>query len=267
MAVSPAERQYILAQVNRLASDQLAKLWDRAAALADIDFATFVKQAFPELVDPFAAMAADLAATWYDETPSPTNYIATPALLPDPEKLAASVDWALGANGRDAVARMQGTAQRAIFDTARETIVQNAETEEGSTWARHASANACAFCALMASRENVYASKVSALRVVGRGKAISLNFNPDGTRKAGGQAKGVKLRGIRQLGDKYHDDCHCVAIEVRPGGSYEPPSYVQDWKQAYSKAFDAVPNGMRYDNKNSVLKAVLSNMRSDLGSH
>lgn len=207
MTVSPAERQYILAQVNRLAADQLAQLWDRAAALADIDFAAFVKQAFPELVDPFAAMAADLAAAWYDETPSPTTYIATPALLPDPEKLAASVDWALGANGRDAVGRMQGTAQRAIMDAARETIVSNAAAETGSKWVRYASANACAFCALMATRENVYASEHSALHVVGRGKNVSQNFNADGTRKSGGQAGGVKLRGAQQFGEKYHDNC------------------------------------------------------------
>lgn len=267
MTVSPAERQYILAQVNRLAADQVAQLWDRAAALADIDFAAFVKQAFPELVDPFAAMAADLAAAWYDETPSPTNYIAIPALLPDPEKLAASVDWALGANGRDAVGRMQGTAQRAIMDSARETIVSNAAAETGSKWVRYASANACAFCALMATRENVYASEHSALHVVGRGKNVSQNFNPDGTRKSGGQAGGVKLRGAQKFGEKYHDDCHCVAVEVRPGASYEPPAYVQDWKRSYQDAFAAVPDGTPYDSKNSVLKAVLSNMRSDLGSH
>jgi hypothetical protein len=226
-----------------------------------------VKQAFPELVDPFAAMAADLAATWYDETPSPTSYIATPAVLPDPEKLASSVDWALGADGRDAVQRMQGTAQRAIYDSARDTIAYNAGQEPGSKWARYASANACAFCALMATRENVYASEHSALYVVGRGKDFSQNFNADGTRKAGGQAGGVKLRGAQKLGDKYHDSCRCVAVEVRPGGSYEPPPYVQDWKQSYDKAFAAVPYGTPYDKNNSILKAVLSNMRTDLGLH
>lgn len=267
MTVSPAERQYILAQVNRLAADQLALLWDQAAALSDIGFAAFVKQAFPELVTPFAATAADLAATWYDETPSPTNYIATPGKLPDLAQLSGSVDWALGADGIEALGRMQGTAQRAINNSARDTTVLNAETEPGSKWVRHASANACAFCALMATRSAVYSSKTSALRVVGRGKAISLNFNPDGTRKAGGQAGGVKLRGTQKLGDKYHDHCHCIAVEVRPGGSYQPPPYVKDWEKAYKDAFAAVPDGTPYDSQSSVLKAVLSNMRSELGSH
>lgn len=267
MTVSPAERQYILAQVNTLAAEQIVLLWNHAEALTDINFAAYVKQAFPDVVTPFAATAADFAATWYDESPSPTNYIAKPGALPDLKQLESSADWALGANGRDAITRMQGSAQRAIFDSARDTTVQNAETEQGSTWVRHASANACAFCALMATRGSVYASKTSATRVVGRGKALSLNFNPDGTRKAGGQAGGVKLRGTQKLGDKYHDNCHCVAVEVRPGGSYEPPPYVKDWEKAYKDAFAAVPEGMPYDAKNSVLKAVLSNMRTDLGSH
>jgi hypothetical protein len=267
MPVSPAERQYILTQVNTLASEQISLLWDHAEALTDIDFAAFVRQAFPEVVTPFAATAADLAATWYDESPSPTNYIAKPGALPDPKQLESSADWALGADGREAVGRMQGTAQRAIFDSARDTIVSNVESESGSKWVRYASANACAFCALMATREAIYVSEHSALRVVGRGKDFSHNFNADGTRKAGGQAGGVKLRGTQKLGDKYHDDCHCVAVEVRPGGRYEPPAHVRDWKRAYQDAFDAVPDGTPYDNKNSVLKAVLSNMRSDLESH
>jgi len=267
VTVSPAERQYILSQVNVLAAEQISLLWNHAEALTDINFAAYVKQAFPDVVTPFAVTAADLAANWYDETPSPTSYIAKPGPLPDLKQLESSADWALTADGRDAVARMQGTTQRAIFDSARDTTVANAQSERGSTWARHASANACAFCALMATRENVYASEHSALHVVGRGKDFSHNLNADGTRKAGGQAGGVKLRGAQKLGAKYHDNCHCVAIEVRPGGSYEPPSYVQDWKRAYQDAFDAVPEGTPYDKQNSILKAVLSNMRSDLGSH
>lgn len=267
MAVSPTERQYILSQVNKLAEEQLAALWAQAATLSDIDFGAFIKQAFPDLVDPYAAMAGDLAATWYDDTESPLAYTAVPAALPDAAKLAGSVDWALGAKGADALQRLQGTAQRAVFDTARDTIIFNSEYETGSRWVRYASANACAFCALLSTRNKVYASKQSATRVVGRGKDFSSNFNPDGSRRAGGQAKGVKTRGSRGVGEKYHDGCHCVAVEIRPGGSYEPPAHVQDFERAYKEAFDAVPNGMAYDKNNSVLKAVLSNMRSDLGSH
>jgi hypothetical protein len=199
MTVSPTERQYILSQVNVLAAEQISLLWSHAEALTDINFAAFVRQAFPDVVTPFAVTASDLAANWYDETPSPTNYIAKPGPLPDPHQLESSADWALGANGRDAIARMQGTAQRAIFDSARDTTLYNVEHEPGSKWARHASANACVWCRMMSTRGAVFHTRKSAM--------------------------------------KSHDFCHCVAIEVRPGGlRYSPPAYVQDWNDQYQKA-------------------------------
>ncbi len=263
MTVSPKERQYILGQMTRLAADQLTQLWNRAAELSDIDFAGFVTQAFPELVDPYAAMAADLATTWYDESPSTTNYTAEPGPLPATERLTSSAVWALGANGTEALDRMQGTLQRSINDSARDTIVHNTYLEPKSRWVRHASANACEFCKMLATRTESgwYSSENAALRVVGRGKDFSSNFRADGTRKSGGQAKGIKTRGTRQIGEKYHDRCYCVAIEIRPGQSYTPPPYVEQWRSDYRKAFNAVPDGTPYDDQNAVLKAVLSEWR------
>jgi hypothetical protein len=263
VTISPKERQYVLGQVTKLAAEQLTQLWNQAAALSDIDFAAFVTQAFPELVDPYAAMAADLAATWYDESPSTTNYTATSGPLPVAEQLTSSAAWALGADGMQALDRMQGTLQRAINDSARDTIVHNSYLEPKSRWVRHASANACEFCKMLATRteSGLYSSENAALRVVGRGKDFSTNFDAEGNRKAGGQAKGVKTRGARQLGEKYHDHCHCVAVEIRPGQSYTPPPYVEQWRSDYSKAFAAVPDGTPYDDQNSVLKAVLSEWR------
>lgn len=263
---TPSERQRILAHVAKLADVALKDLWAKVSTLSDVDFAAYIVAAFPDLIDPYAALAADVATQWYDETPSDSTYVASPGPMPALERLTTSAQWALGADGIKALDRLSGTAQRAVFDSARDTTLYNVDREPGSTWARHASANACAFCVLMATRGAVYASKTSALRVVGRGKDFSTNFNADGTRKAGGQAKGIKLRGARKAGQKFHDDCHCVAIEVRPGGSYKPAPYVKDWKRAYKDAFDAVPDGMAYDSDNSVLKAVLSHMRTDLGS-
>lgn len=260
MTVSPSERQYILGQVTRLASDKLTQLWDKATELSDLDFAAFVAQAFPDLVDPYASMAADLSATWYDASPSTTNYKAKPGPMPDAERLAASAEWALSGRGVEALDRMQGALQRAVNDASRDTITFNADREKGSKWVRHASANACEFCKLLATRSDVYSSKTSALRVVGRGKDLSTNFNADGTSKAGGQAKGVTTRGSRKVGEKYHDHCHCVAVEVRPGQTYSPPPYVEQWQRDYRKAWNAVPDGTRYAD-NGVMKAVLAQWR------
>jgi hypothetical protein len=54
-----------------------------------------------------------------------------------------------------------------------------------------------------------------------------------------GDAKTRHLRGEQKLGDKYHDGCHCVAVAVRLGESYEPPDYVGQWEQDYSAAVRA----------------------------
>lgn len=265
---SPTERQRILSDLAKLGIRDLVGVW-RRAALADTDFAALILAAFPEIATAYAQMAADLAADWYSESAPNLPYVPVTAPLLDRSVLEKSVEWALGGNGDVALNRMSGTLQRTVFGGARDTIAYNVDSEAGSKWVRHASANACAFCALLASRSTdaPYRSKHSATRVVGRGKAVSTNFNADGTRKAGGQAQGVKLRGSRKLGEKFHDNCHCIAVEIRPGASYDPPSYVEDWQRAYKDAFDAVPNGMAYDSNNSVLKAVLANMRTDLGSH
>lgn len=266
MPVSPSERQLILGQVNTLAAQDLLRLWRAAEALSSTEFAQFVIDGFPAIADPYAAMAADLAADWYDDSAPDLPYTAIPTGMPDVNALNESTSWALGATGEAALARLSGTLQRAVYNSARDTIYSNTAREPGSKWVRYASANACAFCALLATRGQVYASKQSALRVVGRGRDVSTNYNADGTRKSGGQAQGVKTRGSRPLGEKYHDHCHCVAVEVRPGGSYSQPAHIQDFDRAYKKAFADLPVGTPYDKNNSVLKAVLADMRQDLGA-
>lgn len=286
MTVSPRERQYILGQVTRLGAEQLDRLWAQASALTDLDFASFVTQAFPELVDPFAAMAADLAATWYDESPTTTDYTAVSGPLPVAEQLTASATWALGADGTKALDRLQGTMQRAINDSARETVVLNTEFEPGARWARHASANACAFCKLMATRGATYRTEADALTV--RGRSVDLSLGDRRNRASGngttdellarrmgqttyvrgskkGQAKGRRTRGSRSLGDKYHDHCHCVAVEIRPGSTYEPPPYVEKWTDAYNKAASESRTKGEYGAID--LKSVLSKMRSEFDSH
>lgn len=289
MTVSPAERQYILSQVGRLAAADLDALWAHASALPSNEFADYVIQAFPELADPHAAMAAELAAAWYAESPSETDHEPVPGPLPVREKLVASAQWALGGAGLIGRDRLHGTLQRAVYDGARQTILDNA-TAEGARWARHASANACAFCALMASRGAVYTSEAAALRVTGRRPEITLGdrraiaaglmtreqayanrerySSARAARKAGfgvGDVKVRRTRGSRDLGEKYHDGCHCIAVEVRPGRSYQPPEYVEKWADAYNTATRETPGKGEFGAVD--LNAVLAHMRENLGTH
>ena len=270
MTVSPGERQLILTQIGRLAEQDVATLWRQAEALPSGEFAGFIAEAFPEVVDPFAALAADTAAVWYEDSPSASDYIPTAGPLPVAEQLQSSAAWALGADGLDGLTRLQGTMQRAVFDAARNTVLHNIDSEPGARWARHASSNACAFCALMATRGAVYASKQAAERVVGRGKEMSLQERriraAGGTRFEGRTAAGgVKTRGTQKAGEKYHDRCHCIAVEVRPGQSYQPPSYVQQWDEAYIAATRETPKVGKYGAIDP--NAVLAHMRSSLGTH
>ncbi|MGC5249459.1 hypothetical protein ACPXB3_21345 [Gordonia sp. DT219] len=253
MATSPTERKQILARLVQVAGGDLDSLWRRAESLDSNSFRSLLIEAFPRLIDPYAAAAADLSATWYDEADPAARYVAQPGPLPISEQLRSSASWALNVgSGTDALTLLSGTLQRAIFGAARDTTDLNVASEPGARWARHASANACEFCKMLATRSAVYSSEQAATQVVGRGKEMSEADRRDraaGRTRRSGAAKGqflaggTKTRGNQSLGDKYHDHCHCIAVEVRPGRSYEPPSYVEKWEKEYQDARDAAAKG------------------------
>lgn len=220
MAVTPEERRTLLQQISQLAETQLNQLWEQASQLANADFAVFMVEAFPQLADPYFQMAGDLAATWFELSDPASLYRAMTAPPLAVEKLVASTQWALGATGDAAKDRLQGTLQRAVFDGARQTTLINIERTQ-SYWIRHARPDACTFCRMLATRHSDpdywYTSNDAALQVVGRG-----------SRNA--------TRGSRKVGEKYHDHCYCIAVEVREGQEYEPPEYVQKWDDEYEKA-------------------------------
>ena len=255
---------------------------------SDPEFASILLAAFPGVVGPYLQASAMTSAQMYDESAPELDFKATPAPEMSAARLAGSVRWALYApGGAKPVDRLAGAAQRLVFDASRQTTLTSlaaeydvpiSEVEEpGTMWARHASANACSFCKVMATRGAVFRSGESATRVVGRSLNLTVAdqralANGTATReellarretyaigRRKGQTKTRTLRGKRKYGDKFHDNCHCVAVAVRPGQAYEPPAYVERWEQDYQDAWDKVPNGTSYDN-NGVLKAVVSQM-------
>jgi hypothetical protein len=130
--------------------------------------------------------------------------------------------------------RLSGSAKRMVFDASRDTVTTNA-IKQDVKWARYASANACAFCRLMATRGPVYASERSATKVVGRGPAQI-------------------TRGTRKLGESWHDHCRCLAVPVPVGDVYEPPDYTEQWQQDYIAARKA---------GNRDAKSILAHMRAN----
>lgn len=204
MTVSAPERQYLLGQLNRLAAADLNQLWIQAERLSDGDFFTYMLSAFPDVVDPYHQAAGQLAASWFEESLPASAYIARVVDPLPAEKLLSSARWALGGDGRVALDRMDGTLQRAVFDGARDTTLLNVQSTN-SGWARYASANACAFCRLLATRGAAYRSEETAAT-------------------------------------KVHDHCSCIPVEDRDN-SYEPPDYVNAWQDEYIAARSASGSG------------------------
>lgn len=264
--LTPSERQKILEQLHTLATADVVRLW-RASSGADLDsraFRELIVQAYPEIATQYATIAADLATEWYDEAAPELSYRAAPAPAAPVEQYAANARYALAATGEAALGHLTGAVQRAVWNGARDTILENVSMEPGARWARYASSTACAFCRVMSSRGAVYGSAASAGTVVGRGKEMSAS---DRRARARGETRrsgrfiagGRRTRGTQQMGSKYHNSCRCIAVEVRPGRSYEPPSYAEQWEQDYIDASRAVQPGAGAGD----LKDILAHMRAN----
>lgn len=273
----------ILGDLSTLAIRDVVQLFRQYGS--DPDFATILLTAFPDVIGPYLQASAMTSAQQYDESAPELDFKATP--IPDipADRINGTLRWALYAPGAaKPVDRLAGAAQRMVYDASRQTMLENLADEydvsidevatPGTRWARHASANACSFCKVLATRGAVYRSEASARTVTGRSLELttadrrrlrqgqgfatmseidpaaidsalerrSRYSNARAAKKAGklvGDKKTGSLRGSRKYGDKFHDHCHCTAIAVRPGQSYEPPDYVEQWEQDYNDAVKA----------------------------
>jgi hypothetical protein len=248
LAAHAAALQSILADLGTVTVQQLVHLFRQYSGAPD--FPAVVKQAFPGIVTPHAHAAAAITAQWYDELAP--GFHATPAVDLPAARLEKTLNWALYAPTKPQPAqpdipapvsapepavtleRLAGSAKRMVMDASRDTVVDNA-VKQDFKWARYASANACAFCRLMATRGPVYASERSATKVVGRGPAQT-------------------TKGTRKLGESYHDHCRCIAVPVPDGETYTPPDYTSQWEQDYLAARKA---------GNRDAKSILAHMRAN----
>jgi hypothetical protein len=229
MPVSAAEHRLILDNLTRMAEADILRMWRAAELQTDLEFAAYVTQAFPQIVDPYHQMAAQTAATIFEEdfpVQAATGVVVVADPLPE-EQLVKSAQWALSsAYGTEAIGRMSGTAQRAIYDGDRETTVVNAESR-GMRWVRVARPDACPFCKMLAAR------------------TVSGNYySKEGAKKS-------------------HDRCHCIskAIPARTDAldylSRTEPQAAQMAEQFNDEYEKAVANaGGRSD-----AKAILSEWR------
>lgn len=249
-----------------LAMRDLVAVW-RSLTLDDAAQARReIEALLPALFDGYGTPIAALAADWYDELREEARAsgayratVADPPSAAQVESLAGFATTALyGANpdGAAALSALSGGVQRLLTNADRDTVLRNvAQDPSRVRYARHASANACAFCAMLATRGAVYLSAESAAGVVGRGT----EKRNDGSRRDS-RRKGIRSRGVQSLGSKYHDHCHCTQVPVFAGQEFEPAPYVKKFEDAYIAA--TRPQEGPID-----LQVTLASMRKTLDSH
>lgn len=184
-----AQFQRLIAQLSGAALTAVKALWNSTQDWNEL------QDAYPDLVDPYLSGAAMMTAEWYQSLAPDVDFtVDVPDLMPR-EALQASTRWAL--TEKDPLEAISGSTERRVFTTTRDTVHLNAEREK-VRYARHASANACAWCRVLATREPVYHSAEAAV--------------------------------------KGHDNCHCIAVPIREGDDYQPAPYVEGFMDEYLDA-------------------------------
>lgn len=169
------------------------------------------------VLEPYSDAVATSAADWYEDLRFDSvggRYTATLADPPTEGQIRSMAGWSVepiwapdrfpGEDPFDLMlSRLSGGAMRLLFAVDRATILDNAERDPlDVAYARYASANACAFCSMLATRGAVYTSKEKAR--------------------------------------KGHDYCRCMAVPEFPDDEFERPDYYTRFQDAYDTAWSAV---------------------------
>ena len=269
-APTPAERQRVYARLAALSERELSEVWRKLNLSRPDRLADPLAEILAALIEKYGSAGATLAADWFDEAREAAGaagaFTAITATPPEMERVEALSRWGIGPlfaanpDGAAALSLLAGGLQREVLKMPRATTEGSVSLDPaGPTFARHASANACAFCRMVATRGAVYTSREAAERVGGRGTDVSTNVG----RTSGRRALGVRARGTQRLGDKYHDHCHCVAVEVWPGQTFEEAPYVKQWREQYSEALDTSKGSHGAID----VKKTLANWREEFGAN
>lgn len=147
--------------VTGLAVTELSPLWD----LAPSDLVSAVPDVIPAVVDSWSLAAASAAADWYDtlreEASVSGRFRAIVAPLTDELGAEALVGWVMQALTADAVdaarKRAESGVQKRVVNAANHTITNSAQQDpKARGYQRHARADGCDFCRMVATRKPVY---------------------------------------------------------------------------------------------------------------
>lgn len=228
-----------------LAQRDLTEFWAALRLSGDpVKVLTELLDFFPDLLQTYGDTAAVLGADWYDALrdapPSAKSFQAVLAQPAAPQQAQETARWAIAPlfteDPDTALKRLLGATQRLVLAPGRDSIWSSAARDPIVTGVARvpSGTTTCKFCVMLASRGPIYQSQVSAELVVGRGSNRT-GYDADGKRLVGGIGGGVKSRGARELGSKFHDNCDCVSVVVRsprdyPDG-YDPDRYLELYKK------------------------------------
>lgn len=161
----------------RLACRQLDRLWRKTTAKTKdpAKLSQLMQQTVPQLVAKYGDVASSAAMEWYRNV-SGHGYEPVMADPVDPDKVDASVRWAMGAAYDDqedgestdsglagAQSRLGEVVDRNVRQAGRDTLVSNANRDRRAKgWAIVPSGTACAYCVMLASRGATYTSEDTA---------------------------------------------------------------------------------------------------------
>jgi len=196
-----------------------------------------LRDVLPELGDRYVGATSMVAAEFFNELMS-LQEVAKPVaadtlLLEDPNRWRSLVDWSADDYvferlGADAVySRIAGGLTKTLTEAAADTMIGNAEIQRDDYYSaqRVPKPGCCAFCSMLASRGAEYTER-SASGVVGRGRPI-------GSHRL---AKGIRPRGSRKLGEKFHDYCRCEVVILTRDNAAELQAEADKHLEAYRRA-------------------------------
>lgn len=218
-------------------------------------------EAFPEVFNPFAAAASAVSASFYEEVREMSDVGGSFAAETLDSVEAPRWSGLVGFGSTPAVFEQGGNAlvysllsgglTQILTEIASDTIIGNGGIDSREVgYQRVPRAGCCAFCGMLASKGASYQSKGSAEGVVGRGVPVPRLGTP---RRRGGQARGIRPRGSRELGQKFHDHCRCRGVPVFEDNFIEMQADAGKYFDAYADARSYVND--RYDLSHTQTKA------------
>lgn len=243
------EHKQAVADLVDIALQELRDFWRSLGVDDPREIARLVREFAPELATSVALGTSALTADWYEDLRSEAAvaaaFAATALDAPPVDDVQDSLGYVLAplftavvepeVAPAETFDRLALLVEEVITSADRQTVEANVAADPaGPRYARHASANACTFCRMLATRGADYRTEESATRVVLQ-----------------------RRRNTRELGEKFHDNCRCVAVPVWGSKAYEEAPYVADWRDAYYSAVGELGGA-------SDTKAILAHMRESM---